>query len=114
MINIKQMTGDIINIQNPIPILQQPKSKIITNPLIPDAQATIIIDDPSVKSNTTTTLHSNISNSFVAVIDDLHNKPSHIPWSQHVVTTLHTNDRYAYLGYLFILIACFVLIIKYT
>jgi hypothetical protein len=35
------MSDNIINIQNPIPILQQPKSKIITNILIPNEQKEI-------------------------------------------------------------------------
>lgn len=119
----------IANLQNPMPILQQDKSSIVTNPFIPNEQRekeiaaleseanTIIASEynnnktSSVKNQSLAELNSNVAKSLTGLFDDLFTKPNDIPWRHYLPTILQKDQRYAYLGILCLVIA-FVYIIS--
>lgn len=119
----------IINLQNPQPILQQDRSNIVTNPFIPNAQkekeletinkeASDIIEKEYNKNKTSSILNQpikdinkNIAESVIGILDDLFNKPDDTDWTSYIQTILQKDQRYAYIGILFILIAVYSLIV---
>lgn len=124
------MSNQISNIQNPIPILQQERSSIITNPFIPNEQKTLeletldkeankIMEDAWIKNKSNsiinlslTDINRNISSSFIGLMDDLFKKPKDIPWKEYIVEIFNKDQRYTYIGILFILIAIYISFIK--
>jgi hypothetical protein len=123
-------TNQIINIQNPVPILQQERSSITTNPFIPneqkemelrmmDVEANKIIEEAYKKNKTTSIsylsiqdINKNISSSTIGVLDDLFKKPPHVPWSDYLLNIIQKDQRYTYIGVLLILIAIYMLIVS--
>lgn len=119
----------IINIQNPIPILQQDKSMITTNPFIPneqkikelevlDEEANKIIENAYNKNKTNSIsnlslkeINKNVSSSFIGFLDDLFIKPDNIKWQEYLPIILQKDQRYTYFGILFIFIAIYMLLI---
>jgi hypothetical protein len=119
----------IINLQNPKPILQQDRSNIVTNPFIPNVQkereletinkeASDIIEKEYNKNKTSSILNQpikdinkNIAGSVIGILDDLFNKPDDTDWTSYIQTILQKDQRYAYIGILFILIAVYSLIV---
>jgi hypothetical protein len=119
----------IINLQNPQPILQQDRSNIVTNPFIPNVQkereletinkeASDIIEKEYNKNKTSSILNQpikdinkNIAGSVIGILDDLFNKPDDTDWTSYIQTILQKDQRYAYIGILFILIAVYSLIV---
>jgi hypothetical protein len=119
----------IINLQNPQPILQQDRSNIVTNPFIPNVQkereletinkeASDIIEKEYNKNKTSSILNQpikdinkNIAGSIIGILDDLFNKPDDTDWTSYIQTILQKDQRYAYIGILFILIAVYSLIV---
>lgn len=118
------LPGPIVNIQNPIPILQQPKSTIVTtNPFIPnevkemelemiDREANKIIEEQYRQSQasglgnmTVKQIGRNISVSCVGILDDLFAKPQDKAWGQYLPEIFQKDGRYGYIGILFIIIA---------
>lgn len=106
---------DIVNIHNPIPILQQQKSNIFnnkdnTNPNISDIRRNkeqlILRDLVKQKQLENKSLNQNIADSFIGVINDLFTKEKKVSW----ISILRKNDRYYYLAILLLTIA-FILII---
>jgi hypothetical protein len=120
----------IINISNPVSILQQQSSQIITNPFIPndqkikeleqlDKEASDIIEQEYNKNKTTSIanlsikeINKNISLSCIGLLDDLFVKPNDISWSIYIPMIIQKDQRYAYIGVLFIIIAIFILLIR--
>ena len=95
---------ELQNIQNPVNILQQPKSQIITNPFIIPPQD--IQHPKSVqKTSTFTTFNQNISKSVIGILDDLLQKPKDISWFEYIPAILKKEQRYFYLGVLFLFLA---------
>jgi len=102
MENIKQ--DNIINIHNPIPILQQQESNILdnkdnTNPNISNIRKTKeemilkqIIKEEHEKNikKKEKTLNQNIADSFIGFIDDLFTKEKNRSWITHlkIMTTI--------------------------
>lgn len=123
-------TNQIINIQNPVPILQQERSSITTNPFIPNEQKTLeletldkeankIIEEAWVKSKSNSIknlslndINQNVSSSFIGLIDDLFTKPKETPWKEYIVEIFNKDQRFTYIGILFILIAVYISFIK--
>lgn len=119
----------ILNLQNPQPILQQDRSNIVTNPFIPNDQkekelqtinkeANDIIEREYNKNKTSSILNQpikdinkNIAGSVIGILDDLFNKPDDTEWTAYIQTILQKDQRYAYIGILFILIAVYSLIV---
>jgi hypothetical protein len=115
---------------NPIPILQQEKSSITTNPFIPndqkikeleiiDKEANKIIEDAYNKNKTSsianlsiTDIVKNIADSIIGLLDDLFTKPEDINWVDYILNILQKNQRYTYIGILLLIIAFYILIIR--
>ena len=114
---------------NPVPILQQQKSNITTNPFIPneqkikeleiiDKKANKIIED-AYNTNKTTSISNlsikdiiiNISDSVIGLLDDLFVKPENIDWPNYISSILQKNQRYTYIGILFLIIAFYMLLV---
>lgn len=120
----------IANISNPIPILEQERSKITTNPFIPneqriieledlDKQANLIIEEQynrnktnSIANLTISDINKNISSSFIGFFNDLFTKPSDMPWRIYIPMILERDQRYTYLGVLLIFIAVYMLAVR--
>jgi predicted Holliday junction resolvase-like endonuclease len=120
------MSNNVINVQNPIPILQQPKSKITTNILIPNEQKEIEyetvdikekekldqkkdeIKKKGIKYESFATIHNRISESILGVITDLFKKPEDEYWTEHIINIFMKDERYAYIGVFLIFIALII------
>jgi hypothetical protein len=125
------MSDKIVNIQNPVPILKQEKSSIITNPFIPNEQKQLEIQEldkeanqimeiawAQSKSNSIANLslnqiNKNVSLSVIGFLDDLFSKPKDISWKDYLIEIIQKEQRYTYIGVLFILIAIYMLFLKY-
>lgn len=122
--------NQIANISNTVPILQQERSSITTNPFIPNEQKTIelqqiqkesniIIEEQYNKNKTTSifnlpirTINDNISSSFIGFFNDLFVKPADMPWRIYIPMILERDQRYTYLGVLCIFIAIYMLAVR--
>lgn len=122
--------NQIANISNAVPILQQQRSSITTNPFIPNEQraielqqidksANLIIEEQYNKNKTTSifnlpisTINDNISSSFIGFFNDLFVKPADMPWRIYVPMILEKDQRYTYLGVLCIFIAIYMLAVR--
>lgn len=122
--------NQIANISNAIPILQQERSKITTNPFIPNTQrireleeldidANKIIEAEYNKNKTTSVvnlsireINKNVSSSVIGLLDDLFKKPKDIPWRVYLPIIIQKDQRYTYIGVLFIIIAIYMLLVK--
>ncbi len=120
------MESKIINIENPVPILKQERSEIITNPFIPNEQkskeleildkdANKIIEDAYNKSkvNSISNLRlrdilTNISSSYIGIMEDIFNKPLDKDWLSYIQEIIIKDNRYTYIGITFILLAIYV------
>jgi hypothetical protein len=120
----------IANISNAVPILQQERSQITTNPFIPNSQkikeleeldkdAAEIIESEYNKNKTTSIynlsikeINKNISSSVIGFLDDLFKKPKDIPWRLYLPMIIQKDQRYTYIGVLFIIIAIYMLLVK--
>lgn len=122
--------NQIANISNAIPILQQERSNITTNPFIPNEQRTIeleqidkaanlIIEEQYNKNKTSSIfnlslrdINTNISSSFIGFFNDLFLKPADMPWRIYVPMILERDQRYTYIGVLCIFIAVYMLAVR--
>jgi len=117
---------NIINIQNPEPILLQERSKITTNPFIPNEQREIELsmldkrsNDILIKKNQQSKftnlsiqqINANISKSVIELMDDLFMKPESESWIDYIKEIMQKDDRYSYIGILLILIAVYMIIV---
>lgn len=117
----------IVNITNPIPILQQERSQITTNPFIPNEQQTLelqeldkraneIIEESYNKNKTNSIanlnlrdISKNISSSFTGIFDDLFNKPEDTKWVDYLFLIFQKDQRYAYIGVVLLMIAFYMM-----
>ncbi len=105
---------------SPIPILQQPKSEIITNPLIIPKEIEIENEsDNEIKENSKTIfdmtlgeINKNISSSFLGVCEDLLNKPKEEKWNNYIFIILQKDNRYTFLILLCLFIFLFYIIVR--
>jgi hypothetical protein len=122
------MSNQIVNITNPIPILQQERSQITTNPFIPNEQQTFELEQLDTKANqiieetynknktnsianlNLRDISKNISSSFIGILDDLFNKPEDIKWIDYIFFIFQKDQRYAYIGIVLIIIAYYMMI----
>ena len=97
-------------VDSPVPILQQTKSVITTNPYITGALPTNTNNLPVKKSPTFNHINSKLSESVLGIIDDIFVKPNDIPWSNYLVMILEKGERYTYLCVLLIFITLFLVL----
>jgi hypothetical protein len=120
-----KVIGGIANIRNPQNVLQEPRSKITTNPFIPEAQRTAELDqiqdqanaiiEQQYLANRTSTIQNmslkeimrNISNSVIGFLDDVLNKPGNIRWRDYIPKILKQDQRYTYIGFVLIAVVFF-------
>jgi hypothetical protein len=117
-----------INVSNPINILEQAKSKIITSPFIPneqrmlelstlDTEANLIIQKEYNKNKTSSIsfltlddINKNMSSSVTGFLDDMFAKPEREQWTEYTSKILKKDQRYTYIGILLIIIAIMMMI----
>lgn len=122
--------NQIANISNAVPILQQERSNITTNPFIPNEQRTmeleqidrsanLIIEEQYNKNKTSSIfnlslrdINTNISSSFIGFFNDLFLKPNDMPWRIYIPMILERDQRYTYIGVLCIFIAVYMLAVR--
>jgi len=116
-----ELPNPALQLFNPVPILQQPKSTLFSGESlesqIEKIQQQELKSDISGKANQTVgpiqSFSQKTSTSFIDFFEDLFNKDTNISWSKHLNEILLKNDRIFYLGNLLILIALYYLLIKY-
>lgn len=115
-------------IKNPDPILLQQKSKITTNAFIPDKQKENELQDlqnnankimleyynknttSSIQNLNLSEINKNIANSVIGLMDDLLNKPNNTTWLSHIELSLKKDNRYTYIGIVFVIIAIYLIL----
>ena len=118
----------IVNLQNPIPILLQQKSDIVTNPFIPESQRDEEIEIIQKKANdiieqkynenenlptmSIKSINKNLSKSVIEFIDDCFEKPNDISWVNYIPSIIQKKQRYMYFGIILIFIAIFLLLVQ--
>jgi len=109
--------SDIINLQSSVPILQQAKSSIIKNELIPNEsgkieQVVIVSENKFQVKRGISLINENISKSILGVTIDFFDKDKNITWIQHFKYIFTKDQRYKYIGLFLIMIAFFIYITK--
>jgi hypothetical protein len=122
--------NQIANLQNAVPILQQERSTVTTNPFIPNEQKTIelekidkeanLIIEEQYKKNKTNSIfnltiaeiNKHVSSSFIGFLDDLFTKPQDVSWKVYIPMIIQKDQRYTYLGILLILVALYMLAVR--
>jgi hypothetical protein len=115
-------------IKNPEPILLQQKSKLTTNAFIPDAQKENELQDlqnnankimleyynknttSSIQNLSLSEINKNMANSVIGLMDDLLNKPNNVGWLSHIEICLKKDNRYTYIGIIFVIIAVYIIL----
>ncbi len=103
----------IVNLHNPVPILQQKPSSITTNTLIPknfqqtNDEVSIIINKNTEKDNGKS-INQKISSDIIEFFNDFYEKPDNEKWLEYLIKISTKNNRLKYIGILFILIAIFI------
>jgi len=117
-------------VSDSIPILQQEKSSITTNAFIPDNQKQLELSvvqreandiilkqynqniSSSIQNLSLSDINRNISKSCIGLLDDSFNKPDHITWIDYIQIIIKKDQRYTYIGFLFIFIAFYILLVS--
>jgi hypothetical protein len=95
-------------LHNPIPILQQRKSYITTNPYVLGRQP---IETPhKLLSRPFTNFSKNLAQSCMGFLDDLYIKPNEEPWYSYIIFIIYKDNRHTYLGVFLLLIALAIFI----
>lgn len=125
------MTDKIVaNVMNPFPILQQPSSMITTNPFIPNKQKEMELEviqqeanniisqqysehiTSSIKNLKLNQILDNISSSCIGLMDDLFAKPDEVEWRYYIIEITSRDQRYAYIGILFVFMALIIAVLR--
>jgi len=122
---LKSNINMIVNINNPIPILQQKPSFITTNTLIPFKSQPQIQESRLQESKlqesklqesklqeSKLNIHQEISSDFIEFFNNMLEKPNDTPWSKYIIESISKKKRYTYIGLFFILIAIYMLILR--
>lgn len=117
-------------IKDPKPILQEEKSNITTNAFIPDHQKKVELSviqseandiilkqyneniSSSIQKLSLSDINKNISKSCIGLLDDSFNKPDDITWVDYIQVIIKKDQRYTYIGILFIFIAFYILLVS--
>lgn len=99
-----------------IPILQQPKSNIITNPLIIPKEDPEEINDMNenndISDMTLSQINQNVSSSFLGLCQDILQKPKEERWNNYIFIIIQKDNRYKFLLILVFFIFIFYIIVK--
>ena len=112
-----------ITISNPVPILQQPKADLTTNPFISGTTPTQQMTPPSTQQISTqendsslsgvigfTDFNKKMSNSIMGMMDDMYEKPNNVSWQEYIPYVVGKEHRYNYLGVTIIFIIMFIIL----
>jgi hypothetical protein len=95
-------------LNNPIPILQQRKSNITTNPFILGRQP---LPQPiKTVSRPFTDFSKNLAQSCMGFLDDLYTKPNDQNWHSYIIFIIYKDNRHQYIGIFLLLIALAIFI----
>lgn len=97
-------------LQKSEPILQQYKSKLNTNPFIPDNIVTVTGDKQPSKTDQTAV--EKFSHDISSVLNALYDKPSNITWGRYILETVKQDDRYISVCFLLLSIAFLISVVK--
>ena len=109
--NPSEIPYEILPLNTPINILQQPKAEMTTNPFIVEAE----IKDENEKDHKNlpfSKINENIAVNFMGLLDDLFNKPEDEHWRIYLPMILSKNDRYTYLAILIFFVALFIILTR--
>lgn len=102
----------IVNIHNPVPILQQKPSSITTNTLIPkNFQQTNYHQESlnfQIKMNDKSSINQRISSDIIEFFNDFYTKPEDETWSNYIIKISTKNNRILYIGIFIIFIAIYI------
>lgn len=93
-------------LKNPVPILQQKKAEMTTNTYIKP------IEEKPPKKLKFTEFNKNFSRAIIGFMDDLYLKESNQKWIDYLPIIIRKENRYNYLGILFLLIALLILLLR--
>lgn len=99
-----------------VPILQQQKSNIITNPLIIPKEEKEEINDINenndISDMTLSQINQNVSSSFLGLCQDILQKPKEERWNNYIFIIIQKDNRYKFLLILIFFIFVFYIIVK--
>ena len=125
------------SVTHPIPILQQPKAEMTTNPYITgpvsstdslqqskkedqiqkdQIQKDQIQKEKSQKYTQDTgaigfgDFNQNMSVSIMGLMDDIYEKPTHIAWNEYIIKIIKKDDRYNYIVITLMFITMFIIL----
>lgn len=101
----------IVNLHNPVPILQQKPSSITTNTLIPKNFQQIDQESLNFKvqnTNNTNSINQKISSDIIEFFNEFYTKPDDENWSNYIVKISSKKNRFIYVGIFFISIAIYI------
>lgn len=107
----------IQNIHNPIPVLQQPKSQVLSNSLVPNTlqEETVQLpthNTPSLLDISIRNVATGMSSSVLGFMEDIFHKSDSDSWIEHFQYSAIKEQRYMYFGILCIFIASILLLFK--
>ena len=97
--------SDTVN--SPVPILQQQKAQMTTNPFIRSVEQVNETETEKIPSNPK--INSQLSISIIGFMDDCLNKPDDIEWKHYAPIILHKENRFTYIFILVLFIVLFVI-----
>ena len=93
---------------DPVPILQQQKASLTTNPFIKPKETHEETNEPQTE---TPKMNTQISITFIGLLDDCLNKPDDIEWKHYAPIILQKDNRFTYLLVLVIFFIMFILLL---
>lgn len=94
-------------LNNPIPILQQQKAEITTNPFIKSPK----VYDTTSSSTSTPKVNSQLSIALIGFMDDCFSKPDDIEWKHYGPMIFKKDNRFTYIFIVVLFIVLFLLMI---
>lgn len=122
-------------VKNPVPVLQQPVSKMTSNTWLNRTQPSTTIKSgqqlnnfgkgatapsnvnqaviqPALQTSPSfTEINKNLSITVIDIMNELLNKPDDIPWKNYINMTVDKDDRYIYISILLIMIVLIIILV---
>ena len=104
----------IVNLHNPVPILQQKPNSITTNTLIPKNFQPISNHESQIQNKIIKdSINTKISSDIIEFFNEFYTKPDDEPWSKYIIKISSKKNRFVYIGIFFISIAIYIFLYKY-
>jgi hypothetical protein len=98
--------------KNPTNILQQPKSKLVSNTFIKPVQEISVPTGNKQIPTQFQTFNKAFSASIIGILDDLLHKPSGTSWPSYLSTIIKKDQRPTHIGILFLVLALLFILLK--